>query len=189
MGMTPTLAPENPPADDALCLRDGPTSSELAVTNARSFPDAVRAACLRFCEGRPDLLAHAVWSPASGQPLQPLGTLFGDEAITHGELAGGLFRLFGVGGAGSPLTAEALKAGGPVWIPAIPRVGWKGIGRLLRSHGVRSGGAFPFVVDGRVVAVIELLSFEALDCDLASNALAAELAPLIATPYRTLNLS
>ncbi|MDP1793078.1 MAG: GAF domain-containing protein, partial [Acidimicrobiales bacterium] len=132
---------------------------------------------------------HAVWSPAIGQPLQPLGSLFGDEAITHGELASSLFRMFCAGSDGSPLTAAALQEGGPVWMPAIPRVGWKGIGRMLRAHTVKSGGAFPFIIDSRVVAVVELLSFEPLACDLASNALAEELAPMIASRYRTLNLS
>lgn len=187
--MSSTLSPEESPADDALCLQDLPTPSDLALANARSFPDAIRAACLKFCEGRPDLLAHAVWSPAVGELLEPLGVLFGEEAIAHGELAGGLFRLIAGEGETTPITAAALKAGGPVWVPSIPRVGWKGTGRLLRAHGVHSGGAFPFVVDGRVVAVIELLSFEALQVDLASNALAEELAPLVAARYQSLHLS
>lgn len=182
------VSPEDAP-DDVLCLQDRPTRTDLAVANARSFPDAVRAACLKFCEGRPDLLAYAVWSPAIGEPLTPLGSLFGDEAITHGELASSLFRMFRGGSDGSPFTAAALKAGAPVWIPAIPRVGWKGIGRLLRAHNVQAGGAFPFIVDGRVVTVVEVLSFELLACDLASSALAEELAPAIAARYRTLNLS
>ncbi len=186
--MTSTLSPDSTP-DDVLCLQDRPTTSDLAVAQARSFPDAVRASCLKFCEGRPDLLAHAVWSPAIGQPLQPLGTLFGDEAITHGELASSLFRMFCAGSDGSPLTAAALKEGAPVWMPAIPRVGWKGIGRLLRAHSVKSGGAFPFIIEGRVVAVVELLSFEALQSDLASSALAEALAPMVAARYCTLNLS
>lgn len=187
--MSSTLSPEESPADDALCLQDRPTTTDIAIANARSFPDAVRAACLKFCEGRPDLLAHAVWSPAIGELLEPLGTLFGDEAIAHGELAGGLFRIIAGEGETTPITAAALKAGTPVWVPSIPRVGWKGTGRLLRAHGVKSGGAFPFVFDGRVVAVVELLSFEALQCDLASKALADEVAPLLATRYKTLNLS
>jgi hypothetical protein len=187
--MSSTLSPEETPADDALCLQDRPTTTDLAIANARSFPDAVRAACLKFCEGRPDLLAHAVWSPAIGELLEPLGVLFGEEAIVHGELAGSLFRLIAGEGEMTPITAAALKAGGPVWIPSIPRVGWKGTGRLLRSHGIKSGGAFPFVANERVVAVIELLSFESLQCDLASNALAEELTPMIATRYTTLNLA
>lgn len=185
--MSSTLSPDNAP-DDVLCLQDRPTASDLALANARSFPDAVRAACLKFCEGRPDLLAHAVWSPAVGQPLQPLGVLFGEEAINHGELGSALFRMLCLGVEGSPLTAEALKTGEPVWAPTIPR-SWKGCSRLFRVHGVKSGGAFPFVVDGRVAAVVELLSLEELHCDLASEALAVELAPLVASRYRTLNLS
>jgi hypothetical protein len=185
--MSSTLTPPSTP-DDALCLQDLPSATDVAVANARSFPDALRAACLRLCEGRPDLLVHAVWSPTVGQPLQPLGTLFGEEAINHGELAGGLFRLFNVSCDGSPLTAAALKAGTSVWLPTIPRIGWKGIGRMLRAHGVKSGGAFPFIIDGRVVAVIEVLSFETLQCDLASDALAEELMPALASSYRTLTL-
>lgn len=186
--MSSTLSPEETP-DDVLCLQDLPSASELAIANARSFPDAIRAACLTFCEGRLDLLAHAVWSPAIGQPLQPLGTLYGEEAINHGELASGLFRLASTALEGSPLTAAALKAGAPVWMPTIPRMGWKGMGRLLRAHGIKSGGAFPFIVEGRVVAVVELFSFEALTSDLASNALADELGPAVAARYNTLNLS
>lgn len=186
--MSSSLSPEES-SDDVLCLQDRPTPSDLAVANARSLPDAVRAACLKFCEGRPDLLAHAVWSPARGELLEPLGVLFGDEAISHGDLAGGIFRLIAGEGEMTPITAAALRAGGPVWIPSIPRVGWKNTGRLLRAHGLQSGGAFPFVVDGRVVAVVELLCFEALQCDLASNALAEELAPMIAARYLSLNLT
>lgn len=187
--MSSTLSSQDSSADDVLCLQDRPTPSDLAIANARTFPDAIRAACLKFCEGRPDLLAHAVWSPAIGELLEPLGVLFGEEAISHGELAGGLFRLIAGEGETTPMTAAALKAGGAVWVPAIPRMGWKSTGRLLRAHGLQSGGAFPFVVDGRVVAVVELLSFEPLQCDLASNALAEELAPMIATRYQTLNLT
>lgn len=134
-------------------------------------------------------MAHAVWSPGVGELLEPLGTLFGEEAIVHGELAGGLFRLIAGEGETTPITAAALKAGGPVWVPLIPRVGWKGTGRLLRAHGIKSGGAFPFVHDGRVVAVIELLCFEALQVDLASTALAEELAPLVTSRYSSFTLS
>ncbi len=187
--MSSTLSPQDSSADDALCLQDRPSTTDLAVANARSFPDAIRGACLKFCEGRPDLLAHAVWSRAAGELLEPLGVLFGEEAIAHGELAGGLFRLIAGEGETTPITAAALKAGGPVWIPSIPRVGWKGTGRLLRAHGIKSGGAFPFVFDERVVAVVEVLSFEALQCDLASTALAEEMAPLVADRYRLLNIA
>ena len=103
--MSSTLSPQESPTGDALCLQDVPTTTDLAVANSRSFPDAVRAACLKFCEGRPDLLAHAVWSPAAGEILEPLGVLFGEEAITHGELAGGLFRLIAGEGETTPITA------------------------------------------------------------------------------------
>lgn len=186
--MSSTLSSREAP-EDLLCLQDRPSSRDLAIAAARAFPDAVRAACLQFCEGRPDLLAHALWSPSAGQPLLPLGTLYGDEAVDHALLASGLFRLSCTEVEGSPLTAAALRAGGPAWAPTIPQVGWKGYGRLLRAHGVKSAGAYPFVVDGRVAAVIEVFCFEALACDLASNSLAEELAPVVAARYQTLNLS
>ena len=142
--MASTLSPEESSTDDALCLQDRPSSIDLAVANARSFPDAVRAACHKFCEGRPDLLAHAVWSPAIGELLEPLGTLFGEEAIVHGELAGGIFRLIAGEGETTPITAAALKAGGPVWIPSIPR---------RRVEGHRAAPARPWHQLGRRLPV------------------------------------
>ncbi len=177
--MSSTLTPATS-TDEALCLQDAPSASELAIVRAPTLRDAVAAACLELCEGRPDLLAHALYASAPGEPLSPLGKLFGEDAISHGELASALFRL---GGDGTYLTAAALRTGAPVWTDSIPRRGWKGLGRVLTLHGVKSGGAFPIVLGERVGAVIELLSFDRLQCDLASEALAAELAAKLATRY------
>jgi hypothetical protein len=137
-----------------------------------NFPDAVGAACLEFCAGRADLLAHALWTPGKGAPLRPLGKLFGEEAIGHGDLASALFRL---GSSGTVFTSAVLRLGRPVWTAHIPRFGWHGLAGVLRNHGVKSGGAFPMFIDMRVAAVVELLSFEKLQADLASEALAEEL--------------
>lgn len=178
--MSSTLTPPSSASDDALCLQDTPSAADLAIVQAPSFCDAVAAACLELCEGRPDLLAHAICSPGEGVPFAPLGTLFGEEAINHGGLAAALFRL---GAEGTALTAAALRLGGPVWTEAIPRLGWKGLGRVLRDHGVKSAGAFPIVLGERVGAVIELLSFDRLSFDLASDALAAELNDRLANRY------
>lgn len=178
--MSSTLTPAATPADAALCLRDTPSATDLAIVRAPTLRDAVGAACLELCEGRPDLLAHALGASSAGEPLTPLGKLFGEDAISHGTLAGALFRL---GGDGTPLTAAALRLGTSVWTDAIPRSGWKGLGRVLRDHGVKSAGAFPIVLGERIGAVIELLSFDKLQCDLASEALAADLTTRIASRY------
>lgn len=114
-----------------------------------------------------------MWAPTEGVPLSPLGKLFGEEALNHGELASALFRL---GHEGTALTALALRTGLPVWTATIPRLGWKGLGRVLRDHGIKSAGAFPLIMGERVGAVIELLSFDTLQADLASDALFSELA-------------
>ena len=177
--MSSTLTPPSSP-DDALCLQDAPSVTDLAISQAPSFHAALSAACLELCEGRPDLLAHALWSPREGVPLAPLGKLFGEEAMNHGELASALYR---IGHEGTALTAAALRTGLPVWTTTIPRLGWKGLGRVLRDHGIKSGGAFPMVIGERVGAVIELLSFDKLQADLASDALAADIAKRLAEGY------
>lgn len=171
--MSSTLTPPPVGPDDALCLQDAPSLADLAIAQAPSFHAALSAACLELCEGRPDLLAHAMWAPTEGVPLAPLGKLFGEEALNHGELASALFRL---GHEGTALTASALRTGLPVWTATIPRLGWKGLGRVLRDHGIKSAGAFPLITGDRVGAVIELLSFDHLQADLASDALFSELA-------------
>lgn len=161
-------------ADDALCLQDG--EPDPAITGATSLSDAVTAACLELCQGRPDLLVHAFWAPKDGAALRPLGMLFGEEAINHGDLAGTLFRL---GREGTAFTSAVLRTGRPVWSSNIPRFGWHGLAAVLRGHGIRSGGAFPVHVGLRMAAVIEVLSFDRLQMDLASEALAGELASQI----------
>ena len=178
--MSSTLTPVTNTTDEALCLQDTPTVADLAIVRAPTFRDAIAIACLELCEGRPDLLAHATAATNPGEPLTPLGKLFGEEAIHHGELASALFRL---GSDGTPLSAAALRLGGPVWTDSVPRLGWKGLGRVLRDHGVKSAGAFPIVLGERVAAVIELLSFDKLQCDLASEALAADLSTRLASVH------
>lgn len=160
--------------DDALCLQDG--EPHPAIGEATSLSDAVEAVCLQLCLGRPDLLVHALWAPRDGATLRPLGKLFGEEAINHGDLAATLFRL---GREGTALTSAVLRMGRGVWLPTIPRFGWQGLAAALRAHGVRSGGAFPIQVGSRVGAVVEVLSLDRLQCDLATEALVADLAPQI----------
>ncbi|MEY2396973.1 MAG: hypothetical protein QOJ00_147 [Actinomycetota bacterium] len=178
--MSSTLTPLSNSTAEALCLQDTPTATDLAIVRAPTLRDAIAAACLEMCEGRPDLLAYAMCSNEPGDPLTPLGKLFGDEAIHHGELASALFRL---GVEGTSLSAAALRLGGPVWTDSIPRVGWKGLGRVLRDHGLQSAGAFPIMLGERVAALIEVLSFDKLQCDLASEALAADLGVRLARRY------
>ena len=164
--------------DDALCLQDG--EPDPAIASAGTLADAVSAACLELCRGRPDLLVHAFLSEKDGDPLRPLGKLFGEDAINHGDLAGTLFRL---GSEGTVFTAAVLRLGRPVWSSTIPRFGWHGLASVLRSHGIRSGGAFPMLIGSRVAAVIEVLSVDRLQCDLASEALADELSKQIADRF------
>ncbi len=178
--MSSTLTPPSSENTEALCLQDAPAAADLAIVRAPTLTDAIETACLELCAGRPDLLGHALCSSAPGEPLLPLCKLFGEEAINHGSLAAALFRL---GAEGTSLTAAALRLGGPVWNESIPRLGWKGLGRVLRDHGVKSGGAFPILLGERVAAVIELLSFDKLQCDLASEALAADLNTRLASRY------
>ena len=178
--MTSTLIPPTGSAD-VLYLRDEPTESDLAIQHAVRFDAALAAACLELVKGRPDLLVHAMWSPAEGEPLEPLGKLFGEEAINQGLLSGALFRL---GREGTALTAAALRLGRSVWTATVPRFGWRGLGAVLRNSGVQSGGAFPILVGSRVAAVIEVLSLDRLQCDLASEALANDLAARLADVYR-----
>src|SRR5689334_12631325 len=85
--------------NDPLCLQDGEPNG--AISGANTLEEAVEAACLELCRGRPDLLVYAFWSPKEGEPIRPLGKLFGEDAINHGELAGTLFRL---GSEGTTLT-------------------------------------------------------------------------------------
>jgi len=179
--MSSTLTPRPGASDEVLNLRDAPSEFDLAIRGAVRFDVALSAACLALVEGRPDLLAHALWSPVAGELLRPLGKLFGDEAINYGTLGSALFRL---GRDGTALSAAALRLGRPVWTATVPRFGWRGLGAVLRNNGVQSGGAFPVFVDERVAAVIEILSFDRLRCDLASEALAAELTPQLAEVYR-----
>lgn len=179
--MSSTLTPSSVSPDDALCLRDAPTVADLAMQDAARFDTALSAACLELVEGRPDLLVHALWSPAEGEPLEPLGKLFGEEAINQGALSSALFRL---GREGTALSAAALRLGRAVWTATVPRFGCRELGLVLRSSGIQSGGAFPVLVGERVAAVVEVLSFERLHCDLASEALAAQLTARLADVYR-----
>jgi hypothetical protein len=71
-----------------------------------------------------------------------------------------------------------------VWTAAIPRFGWHGLAAALRAHGVRSAGAFPVPVGSRIAAVLEVFSLDRLQCDLASDALAADLAKQIGERFR-----
>lgn len=161
--------------DDALCLRDG--DPHAAIRAAATLEDALTLACLELSRGRPDLLVYAFYGPAEGEPLQPLGKLFGEDAINHGELAGTLFRL---GAGGTAFTEAVLRLGRPVWTSSIPRFGWHGLAACYRSHGIKSGGGFPVRIGDRMAAVIEVMSFDRLQCDLASEALAGEVAEAIA---------
>ena len=167
--------------DDVLCLRDAPAATISALAKDARFDATLAAACLTLCEGRPDLLAHAMWSPREGAPLRPMGTLFGDEAVNYGSLSSAIVRLCQDGTA---LTAAVLRLGRPVWTTSIPRFGWHGLGAVLRNHGIQSAGAFPIVVGSHVGAVIELLSFDKLQFDLSSEALMRQIAPMIAEVYR-----
>ncbi|HVV37145.1 MAG TPA: GAF domain-containing protein [Acidimicrobiales bacterium] len=165
--------------DDALCLRDG--DPHAAIRDAATLEEAVSYAGLELSRGRPDLLVYAFYSPAEGEQFRPLGKLFGEDAINHGELAGTLFRL---GGKGTVFTEAVLRLGRPVWTSTIPRFGWHGLASSFRTHGVRSGGGFPVRIGDRMAAVLEVMSFERLQCDLASEALAGELADAIADRFR-----
>lgn len=165
--------------DDALCLQEGEPLPGIA--QAATLGEAVEAACHELCRGRPDLLVYAFYSRREGEPLAPLGKLFGEDAINHGQLAGTLFRL---GSQGTAFTSAVLRLGRSVWTGSIPRFGWHGLASVLRSHGVSSGGAFPVQIGTRMAAVIEVLSVDRLQCDLASEALAADLAAQIATRFR-----
>jgi hypothetical protein len=171
-------------ADDALCLQDGDPFA--AIREATSLEEAVAQACWEMSRGRPDLLVYAFYAPNAGEPLQPLGRLFGEEALNHGELAGTLFRL---GAKGTVFTEAVLRLGRPVWTASVPRFGWHGLAASFRTHGIKSGGGFPVRVGDRMAAVIEVMSFDRLQCDLASEALAAELADAIADRFRTLKLA
>ena len=170
--------------DDALCLRDG--DPHAAIRAAATFDDAVELACLELTRGRPDLLVYAFSSPAEGVALAPLGKLFGEDAISHGELAGTLFRL---GSTGTAFTEAVLRLGRSVWTSSIPRFGWHGLAASLRSHGIRAAGGFPVLVGDRIAAVLEVMSFDRLQCDLATEALATELADAIAARARVLKLT
>ncbi len=166
-------------ADDPLCLQDG--EKHPGISEAATLADAVAAACLELCQGRPDLLVHAFWAPKDGAPLRPLGKLFGEEAINHGDLAGTLFRL---GREGTAFTSAVLRLGRSAWTSSIPRFGWHGLAAVLRAHGIRSGGAFPIQLGARIGAVIEVLSTDQMQMDLASEALVAELGPQIEARFR-----
>ena len=171
-------------ADDALCLQDG--DPHAAIREAATLDEAVAYACLEMSRGRPDLLVYAFFAPAEGEALRPLGKLFGEDAINHGALAGTLFRL---GGTGTVFTEAVLRLGRPVWTNSVPRFGWHGLASCFRTHGIKSGGGFPVRIGDRMAAVIEVMSFDRLQCDLASEALAAELADAIADRFRTLKLA
>lgn len=171
--MSSTLTPP-PDSDDAvLCLRDEPTPAQIAFAGARSLPDALAVAAMEICSGRPDLLVYPVYSPADGVPLVSLGKLFGEEAINHGTLSASLTRL---GPAGTKLTAHALQLGRSTWTAPIPRGGWGRLSKVLRNHAIQSAGAYPIVVGSRVAAVFEVMSFDLLQADLATEALTLEIA-------------
>ena len=170
--------------DDALCLQDG--DPHAAIREAATLEQAIAYACLELSRGRPDLLVYAFYGPAEGEPLQPLGKLFGEDAINHGELAGTLFRL---GSQGTVFTEAVCRLGRSVWTSTIPRFGWHGLAACFRTHGIKSGGGFPVRIGDRMAAVIEVMSFDRLQCDLASEALAAELATAIAQRFHTLKLA
>lgn len=170
--------------DDALCLQDG--DPHAAIRDAATLEQAIAQACLEMSLGRPDLLVYAYFSPAEGESLQPLGKLFGEDAINHGELAGTLFRR---GAEGTVFTEAVCRLGRPVWTSTIPRFGWHGLAACFRAHGIKSGGGFPVRLGERMAAVIEVMSTERLQCDLASEALAAELAEAIAQRFHTLKLA
>jgi hypothetical protein len=171
-------------ADDALCLQD--EDPHAAIREATTLEEAVAHACWELSRGRPDLLVYAYYAPVEGEPLQPLGKLFGEDALNHGELAGTLFRL---GAEGTAFTEAVLRLGRPVWTAAVPRFGWHGLAACFRTHGIKSGGGFPVRVGDRMAAVIEVFCFDRLQCDLATEALAAELADAIADRFRTLKLA
>jgi hypothetical protein len=59
----------------------------------------------------------------------------------------------------------------------------------FRTRGIKSGGGVPVRIGDRMAAVSEVFSFDRLQCDLASEALAGELAEAIAARFRTLRLA
>src|ERR1043165_7563251 len=133
--------------DAALCLQAG--APPAAIREATTLEEAVAYACLELSRGRPDLLVYAFYGPAEGEPLQPLGKLFGEDAINHGELAGTLFRL---GSKGTVFTEAVLRLGRSVWTSTIPRFGWHGLAACFRTHGIKSGGGFPVRIGDRMAA-------------------------------------
>lgn len=142
-----------------------------------TFDGVVRSALIELCDNRPDLLAHAVRAAAPRLPLRPLGVLCGDAAFEHAALGNALFRLRPPG---TGLTRAAVRQRGPVWVPSIAEVPAFARGSLLGRYGIRSGAAFPVAIGPKLVAVIELLSFDRLQPDpaveAAANTLAARLA-------------
>jgi hypothetical protein len=91
--------------------------------------------------------------------------------------------LFRLGAHGTVFTSAVLRTGRSVWTSSIPRFGWHGLANVLRSQGIRSAGAFPVEFGSRIAAVIEVLSVDQLQCDLATDALARELAAQIADKF------
>lgn len=142
-----------------------------------AFDDVMKSALVALCGDRRDLLAHAVRAAAPRLPLRPLGVLCGDAAFEHAALGSALFRLRPPG---TGLTRAAVRRREPVWVPSIAEVPVFVRGSLLRRYGIRSGAAFPVTVGPRLVAVIELLSFDRLDPDPAVEAAAAALAAQLA---------
>lgn len=155
----------------------GSAADSSTFDDTTTFDDIVRSALVALCGNRPDLLAHAVRAPAPRLPLRPLGVLCGDAAFEHAALGSALFRLRPPG---TGLTRAAVRRREPVWVPSIAEVPAFARGSLLGRYGIRSGAAFPVAIGPKLVAVIELLSFDRLEPDpmveAAAGALTARLA-------------
>lgn len=59
------------------------------ISSATSFDEALLAGLVALCDGRPDVLAHAVWARGPGSPLLPLAVLCGAGALERDGAAEG----------------------------------------------------------------------------------------------------
>jgi hypothetical protein len=144
-----------------------------AISTATSFDKALLAGLVALCDGRTDVLAHAVWARGPTSPLLPLAVLCGADALEHAALGAALVL---ASPPGTELTRAVLSRGRAVWTPATPRLA---IGTTpprsgdLVAFGVRSGAGFPVLVRSQPAAVIELLCFGQLERDEAAEAAVA----------------
>jgi hypothetical protein len=129
---------------------------------AATLDEAHRAALLALCATRSDLLAHAVRAVEPRGSLRPLGVLCGEEAMAYATLGSALSRL---DPPGTGLTRAAVRERRPVWVASIAEPASFVRRDLLARHGIRSGAAFPIIVESKMAAVLELLCFGSLEPD------------------------